>query len=369
MPSLLTVLFGLPFPTGFEQLFQSRAEDFTLPGGCALPAARLVLALVLATISGLVDAGASSCKLIKIADFPVRLERNRLIIEGAINDHKIGIQVDTGAERSLILRAAADRLGLTRQQVRGTRMFGVGGETYVESAYVDSFKIGEAERKGWQPLVVGERDMGADVAFLLGEDFLHLIDVEFDLANGAIRLFQPRDCDGVSLAYWTNEGVGAVGIEPISEANPQILLTVQINGKPIQALLDSGAGSSVLDKFDAARMGVTPDTPGVLRIGSGGGLGSKLVENWSGPFQSFTIGNESIRDTNILFADLWHGPMLTNRSFLPLNATWHPSMLLGADFLRAHRVLVAHSQRKVYFTFTGGPVFWQAEPAKLPGPK
>ena len=44
-------------------------------------------------------------------------------------------------------------------------------------------------------------------------------------------------------------------------------------------------------------------------------------------------------------------------------------MLLGADFLRAHRVLVAHSQRKVYFTFAGGRVFSQVAPAKLPGPK
>jgi hypothetical protein len=33
------------------------------------------------------------------------------------------------------------------------------------------------------------------------------------------------------------------------------------------------------------------------------------------------------------------------------------SMLLGADFLRSHRVLVAHSQRKIYFTYAGGPVF------------
>jgi hypothetical protein len=30
---------------------------------------------------------------------------------------------------------------------------------------------------------------------------------------------------------------------------------------------------------------------------------------------------------------------------------------LGADFLRSHRVLVAHSQRKMYFTYAGGPVF------------
>jgi len=32
-------------------------------------------------------------------------------------------------------------------------------------------------------------------------------------------------------------------------------------------------------------------------------------------------------------------------------------MLLGVDFLKAHRVLVAHSQRKIYFTYVGGPVF------------
>ena len=32
-------------------------------------------------------------------------------------------------------------------------------------------------------------------------------------------------------------------------------------------------------------------------------------------------------------------------------------MILGADFLRAHRVLLAISQRKLYFTYVGGKVF------------
>ena len=40
-------------------------------------------------------------------------------------------------------------------------------------------------------------------------------------------------------------------------------------------------------------------------------------------------------------------------------------MLLGVDFLKAHRVLVAHSQRKIYFTYVGGPVFERVKP--LPG--
>jgi hypothetical protein len=37
-------------------------------------------------------------------------------------------------------------------------------------------------------------------------------------------------------------------------------------------------------------------------------------------------------------------------------------MLLGADFLRAHRVLVSHSQRKMYFTYLGSPVFAMPRP-------
>jgi hypothetical protein len=32
-------------------------------------------------------------------------------------------------------------------------------------------------------------------------------------------------------------------------------------------------------------------------------------------------------------------------------------MLLGADFLLAHRVLVAHSQGRIYFTNAGVPMF------------
>jgi hypothetical protein len=36
---------------------------------------------------------------------------------------------------------------------------------------------------------------------------------------------------------------------------------------------------------------------------------------------------------------------------------------MGADFLRAHRVLIARSQRKMYFTYAGGTVF-PSEPFK-----
>ena len=32
-------------------------------------------------------------------------------------------------------------------------------------------------------------------------------------------------------------------------------------------------------------------------------------------------------------------------------------MLIGADFFLSHRIYVASSQKKLYFTYNGGPVF------------
>jgi hypothetical protein len=169
----------------------------------------------------------------------------------------------------------------------------------------------------------------------------------------------------VSLAYWATAGAAEVAMEPVYEVGPQIVLTVRINGEPIRALLDSGAGASMLDKSAAAGVGVTLETPGAVRAGGSTGLGRNAVEFWSAPLQSFAIGEEVIKDTTILFGDLWKGASYTaTGSWIPRKMEGGQAMLLGADFLRAHRLLIAHSQRKIYFTYAGGPVFQRAGPPK-----
>ncbi len=111
-------------------------------------------------------------------------------------------------------------------------------------------------------------------------------------------------------------------------------------------------------------MGVAPDTPGVVAAPARGGLGSHSIPAWIGSFTSFTIGNETIRDTEIAFADVFRGAASKRiGSNIPVKVVDLPSMLLGYDFLRSHRVLVAHSQHRIYFTYNGGPVFVRAPPA------
>jgi len=97
------------------------------------------LGLVLA---GAAHADVTACKMFKIADLPVRVVRNKLIADGTINGQKTGIVLDTGSMMTLILRPATDRLGLQRQEARGYRIFGIGGETKAESVLIDDFRIG-----------------------------------------------------------------------------------------------------------------------------------------------------------------------------------------------------------------------------------
>jgi hypothetical protein len=141
-----------------------------------------------------------------------------------------------------------------------------------------------------------------------------------------------------------------------------IEVNVEINGRPVVAMLDSGAFASVLTTSRASALGVTPQTAGVVSAGCSTGIGEKSIEFWVGPFASFRIGDELIRDPKIRFGDTWKFSTFKGGGLLSSRPAGLPDMLLGADFLRSHRVLIAHSQRKMYFTYAGGTVFpsWPA---------
>jgi predicted aspartyl protease len=320
----------------------------------------LKLALLVATLALAAPAAgeAPKCKLMRLAEWPVRADHYRPVVDGEINGQKVGVLLDTGSSSSLIARSATARLGLPRQQVEGRQFFGIGGQTHVEAAFVNEFRIGKWSRTGWRVMVAGEREFPDDLAVILGDDFLHQADIEFDLRNNVVRLFQAKDCAGASLAYWSRQALEV----PLLQGHEKIVVTVAINGKPLRAMLDSGA-MSLLAKVDAEDRGVTPGSPGAEPAGCVRGFGAAAVDAWTAPFETFAIGDELIRNPRIRFADLWrHTTYTETGSRLPGRFAGLPEMLLGADFLRSHRVLVARSQGKMYFTYEGGTVFATSAP-------
>ena len=122
----------------------------------------ILVAAGLALASG-VGAATPKCSLVRIDEWSVRPGSRHLIVEGSANGQPIGIMLDTGAVRSVILHSAALRLDLPRRKARNYRMFGVGGETPVEVAQVESFGIGPTVRKGMHLIVAGTRDFATGV--------------------------------------------------------------------------------------------------------------------------------------------------------------------------------------------------------------
>jgi len=260
----------------------------------------------LALLTSVSTFAAGECKFVKTAEWPVNASGDMLVVDGAINGAKLGVALDTGTNVSRIAGSAADRLGLVRREAGGLYTLSSGGYA-VDANSIKEFLVGGSTLKDWGKLMV-EGTEGRDYAVVLGHDFFQQVDVEFDLAHNAVRIFQPRGCGNLSLAYWAPRGAGQAALERDSR-RPAILIPVQLNGKPALAALSTGSPHSVVsDAFPRV--------------------------------ETLAIGDELIKDPTL------------RRASLGLR-----DMLLGLDFLRAHRVLVANSQRRLYFTYTGGRVF------------
>jgi tetratricopeptide (TPR) repeat protein/predicted aspartyl protease len=310
----------------------------------ALPRASVALALPLLTLFTRAATASEPCKVSLIGELPVTMEGMRPIVHAAINGTDEPFIADSGAFYSLLTPAGAEELHL-RIEPAPVYLTGVGGAARVGMTTVKKFTIFKVDVHDVD-FLVGVNKLRDEAVGVLGQNVFRIGDVEYDLANGMIRILKTLgDCKKASLAYWANaKGLpySEMDIDFATRAQPHTIGSAYVNGSRIRVAFDTGADASFLNLSAAKRAGVTPDTPGVKPGGNSSGIGSGLVRTWVAPFATFKIGDEEIRNTHLRIAD----EQLAN---------W--DMVIGADFFLSHRILVASSQRKLYFTYNGGPVF------------
>jgi tetratricopeptide (TPR) repeat protein/predicted aspartyl protease len=304
----------------------------------------IVFALLSATLVPF--AAFAECKRSKV-DLPVTIQGTRPVIGAKFNGQEVRLLVDSGAFFSLISSAAVEQFKLrTGMAPFGLVMHGIGGSTVPSLAIVKVFTIANVDVPNVEFLVSGnEVGAGSNSVGLIGQNILERWDVEYDLANGMIRLMKDEDCRKAVLAYWLTPGQSYTAIK-IQNPTPRAPLTIgsaYVNGVKIRVTFDTGASLSVLSLAAAERAGIKIDMPGVTDGGLSRGVGRNTVKTYIAPFDSFKFEDgEEIRRTRLRIADI------------NLDSS---DMLLGADFFLSHRVFVANSQNKLYFTYNGGPVF------------
>ena len=278
----------------------------------------------------------------------------RPLINAKINNQEARFVLDSGAFYSMISTATAAEFNLKLTPgPYGLMLQGIGGKVTAQIATVKEFGIAGALIHNVE-FLVGGSEVGSEG--LIGQNFLHQWDVEYDFSKGVVRLFKPEGCRKARMAYWLTPGqtYSETGIESVMQSRMHTVGEGYVNGQHIRVTFDTGAYNSFLSLRAAARAGIKIDSPGVVEAGYSRGIGRGMVKTYIATASSFKIGDgEEIKNARLRIAD---------------SDLAESDMLLGSDFFVSHHIFVANSQSKLYLSYNGGPVFNLAKttPATTP---
>jgi len=333
-------------------------------------------ALVMA-LAGRAEAG---CDLQKVVAMPVQSDGNLLTVNGTLDGHKVKFLIDTALPKSIILAPAATEMGLEVTDSRESWVKAQNLGKTVGDTTVGQMVVGLLGMKNVRMTVIGQReDLGAkDLVAVFGREYLSQFDLEIDLARNTLTLYapQPAACKDSNLAYWSDKyNVLSMGKSDLLEA--------KVNGEEVKAVLDSGEPYSTLSTRAAQRAGIVKEsdakvaadhlptdvismsyemgiyqrTANIQQNGETqtGSTIRKSPDVWQGRFDTLSLDQEVMKGGEVRY-QRFPEPKSTTGSFVD-KETAAQELLLGVDFLRAHHVLLSYSQKKVYFTYVGGPAF------------
>lgn len=285
---------------------------------------------------------ADKCEVRVAATLPVTMAGRQPMISAKFGDKTARFILDSGAFYSTLSRASAQEFGLQIRKIDGFFVSGIGGDASAGVANARNFALAGIPIPKVDFVVAGS-DTGT--AGLIGQNILGAMDVEYDLPHGVVRLVKVTGCKGGNLAYWAHDRpVSMLNLirQPGSVFNPHTEAQILIDGQKVQAMFDTGADESLLSAAMAKRLGVVPGGTGVSEDGLSRGLGMRHVQTYRATFKQIEVGGEALRKPTIQFADMGVGDT---------------QMLVGVDFFLTHRIFVSNSQRVMFFTYEGGPLF------------
>ncbi|SHJ33572.1 Aspartyl protease [Roseomonas rosea] len=175
----------------------------------------------------------------------------RPVVLAQANGAALPFVLDTGSNLTLLRPGTAAALGLPMDPARATPITGVGGTSRLPNALLRHFQLG---RRVFQNLSLpvapgGEETDG--IAGIVGADLLRHAALELDLPAGRVALHDSPACLAAPPPW---PGATALPVEMTPEG--LVVLTLNLNGRPARALLDTGAARTVLRRDRIADFGI-----------------------------------------------------------------------------------------------------------------
>jgi predicted aspartyl protease len=262
--------------------------------------------------------------------------------------------VDTGGVVTMVGKRLVEELKLTTAPARGYTLTDVAGNRLDQTVRIPSIIIGRFAQRDPVFFVYRDDTEGRKTFDgILAPDFLRSFDLDFDFAAMKLNLMSPDHCEG-KVVYWKAPAAATIPFQLDSAGH--ITLQLELDGKKVRAMLDTGASDTVLDIATARRdFKVDLNAPDVEKVGELNGAYTTNV--YLRRFKALSFGGVTISNPAIeLITDMMSGPPVAPKTGSLMSAPRAlPPLILGMSVLKQLHLYVAYKERKLYITAAGDP--------------
>jgi predicted aspartyl protease len=314
----------------------------------------ILAALLLSAVNTAPAVAGAACGPLKImTSLDVKPDgAGRPMITAMINDKPVALLVDTGGSLSSLTKRAVRELNLQTAQSRIELRNIAGGAENLE-ARLPSIVLGGLRLEGPYFMVLPGPDEGGreieTFGGLLGSEMLRNVDFDFDFAANKVNLISQDHCAG-NVVYWP---APAVAVVPFTfSAVGHITFRMELDGRRVNAMLDTGASNTILN-LDIARrtFRVDVNAPDVEKVGE---IGRDQTGVYRKRFKTISFEGVSIMNPVVtMYPDLMGGSGLGEQrtgSIIREARRGLPDVILGMNVLSEMHVYIASKERKLYIT-------------------
>jgi clan AA aspartic protease (TIGR02281 family) len=190
-----------------------------------------------------------------------------LFVSGAVNSTPLDFVFDTGCDQTVIGMDTLAKIGLPKPSGPPSgRSMGVGNAITDNWTLNVTVRVGGIERRNF-PLLVSDR---SGVPPLLGRNFMEPYNYTIDTSGGSILM--TKKVTAVASGGYSTTSQGGVPFRRIRGGG--VLVNVEVNGRSIAMLFDTGAQSCLFSRADINKLGITvpADAQPEMTQGVGGSM-------------------------------------------------------------------------------------------------
>jgi len=278
-------------------------------------------------------ASGQDCGLHALAQLDMSTDASgRVTVPMTVNGQTFNMLVDTGGSLSTVTRSVVSTLNLKQEASSGAYGIYYGGEVIDHYVIVHDATFGGQAIPELRFFVMKDQRVGlADENGTLAPDFLRWFDVDFDFANAKFTLFRQDHCEG-QVNYWTRLIPARVEIR--LDSNTHLVVPLQLDGKSIDADIDTGAANSTgsLEAFENAFD--TDENNKDLKLKSDG---DGTFHVYAYPFKNLSFEGVSVQNPEITLSPDRETHM-------------RHKFIIGMNILRHLHLYVAYKEKAIYVT-------------------